>query len=185
MQNAAIAVSTARPRRSCLQSPAQAATASSLNLLPGRCQCDPEHPSEGSADQQFVVMLDAYRESGGLCRAQELRDLMGRSTAVGGRDAGALNRWIRRREVICFEWQANAWLPWFQFKGLGISPSPQPHAHLQPVLAELNAVYDPWELACWFARPNPWLSGCMPVDALLASLPEVVQAARADRFIAH
>lgn len=175
MQNAEIAVPTTRPHGS----------ASPVPLLAGQCQCEREHPSDDSADQQFVAMLDAYRDSGGLYRAQELQKALGRPTAAGGVGAGLLHGWIRRREVVCFEWQANAWLPWFQFNGLGRSPDPQPNPQLQPVLAELNAVYDPWELACWFARPNPWLGDRMPVDALLAHMPEVLHAARAERFIAR
>ena len=175
MQNTATPVppapapAPARPRHANLQTvPA---------WLPHECQCDLDH----GADAQFVAMLDAYRESGGLCRARELQEVMARSTGVGGPEAAALDGWIMQREVICFDWQASAWLPWFQFNRPGMAPHPQ----LRPVLQELNAVYDRWEIGCWFARPNPWLAGRMPVDALLAQLPEVLQAARAERFIAH
>lgn len=144
---------------------------------PQGCQCE----AHDNSDRQFVAMLDAYRDSGGLCRARELQEVIARSTDVGGPDVTALNGWIMQREVICFNWQGNAWLPWFQFNRLGMTPRPQLH----PVLQELNNVYDPWEIGCWFARPNPWLSGRTPVDALLPHLPEVLQAARAERFIAH
>ena len=145
------------------------------------CQCE----VTVCADQQFVAMLDAYRGSGGLCRAQELRALMAGSINVGGLGDGVLDGWIRRREVICFQWQANQWLPWFQFNRPGKTWQPQLRPHLQPVLSELNTVYDPWEMACWFTRPNPWLADRMPVDALTGNLPEVLDAARAERFIAH
>lgn len=144
---------------------------------PRECPC----AAHDSSDRQFVAMLDAYRNSGGLCRARELQEVFARSTEVGGPDVAVLNGWITHREVICFNWQANAWLPWFQFNRLGMTPHPQ----LRPILQELNTVYDPWEIGCWFARPNPWLADCTPVDALLAHLPDVLQAARAERFIAH
>ena len=145
--------------------------------LPRACQC----AAHDSADRQFVAMLDGYRDSGGLCRAREIQEVMARSTDVGGPDAAVLNGWIMQREVICFEWQASAWLPWFQFNRPGMTPHPQ----LRPVLQELNTVYDPWEIGCWFARPNPWLDQRTPVDALRANLPELLHAARAERFIAH
>ncbi len=144
---------------------------------PRACQC----ADHDNSDRQFVAMIDAYRESGGLCRARELQELIARSTEVGGPDVVVLNGWIMRREVICFNWQANAWLPWFQFNRLGMTLHPQ----LRPVLEELNSVYDPWEIGCWFARPNPWLFDRTPADALLARLPEMLHAARAERFIAH
>ena len=144
---------------------------------PRGCQCG----AHDDSDRQFVAMLDAYRESGGLCRARELQEVFARSAGVGGPDVAVLHGWIAQREVICFNWQANAWLPWFQFNRLDMTP----HPHLRPVLQELNTVYDPWEIGCWFARPNPWLDERPPVDALLMQLPEVLNAARAERFIAH
>ena len=145
------------------------------------CECE----LDLGADHQFVAMLDAYRQSGGLCRTQELRELMAGPCNVGGLDDAVLNGWIRRREVICFQWQANAWLPCFQFNRPGKTGQPQLRPQLQPVLSELTAVYDPWEIACWFTRPNPWLADRMPVNALVAHLPEVLNAARAERFIGH
>lgn len=167
---------------SLLQPPSQqpvfrAESALPIAAVPRGCQC----AAHDSSDIQFVAMLDAYRKSGGLCRARELHEVIARSTDVGGPDVAVLNGWIMQREVICFEWQANAWLPWFQFNRLDMTP----HSQLRPVLEELNTVYDPWEIGCWFARPNPWLSDRTPVDALLAHLPELLHAARAERFIAH
>lgn len=52
--------------------------------------------------------------------------------------------------MISFEWQQQAWLPWFQFRRADHQPDPA----LRAVLAELGSVYDGWELAHWFARPN-------------------------------
>ena len=126
-------------------------------------------------------MLDAYRTSGGLCRSREMQEIFVRSADVGGPDVAVLNGWIRQREVVCFDWEASVWLPWFQFNRPGLTPHPQ----LRPVLRELNTVYDAWEIGCWFARANPWLAGRTPVDALLECLPEVLHAARAERFLAH
>ena len=55
----------------------------------------------------------------------------------------------------------------------------------QPVLAELAPVFDNWSLADWFARPNAWLCDRSPVNVLASNLPAVLEAARADRFIAN
>jgi hypothetical protein len=173
MQN----IQIAKPASAALELPMRPVPVSTKQ----QCQCEMDF----GADRQFVLMLDAYRESGGLCRAQELRELLAGPPLAGGRDDSVLNGWIMRREVICFQWQANAWLPWFQFNRPGETPQPQLRPQLQPVLSELNTVYDPWEMASWFIRPNPWLADRMPVNALVSHLPEVLHAARAERFIAH
>ncbi len=130
------------------------------------------------ADGQFVAMLDAYRPSGGLARLQELATLRCGDAQV---DVNRLASCISRRELICFEWQSHAWLPLFQFNAIDMTPL----APLQPVLVELSCRYDPWELAQWFSQPNPWLAGQAPADTLLSDLAAVLQAARADRFVAN
>jgi hypothetical protein len=53
------------------------------------------------------------------------------------------------------------------------------------VLAELAGTFDDWELASWLAEPNAWLQGRTPVDALRAEPRAVLDAARADRFVAR
>ncbi|MBK7615415.1 MAG: hypothetical protein IPJ08_13330 [Burkholderiales bacterium] len=49
---------------------------------------------------------------------------------------------------------------------------------------ELPAELDAWQVAAWFARPNGWLNDARPVDQLARNLPAVLNAARADRFVA-
>ena len=131
---------------------------------------------DGRTDHQFVAMLNSYRASGGLARAQEVVAMFKRRE---GPDVATLKTWIACREVICFEWESQSWLPWFQFKVADM----QPHQDLGKVLTELTPVYDPWELANWFSRPNPWLSDQTPVDTIALNLPDVLNAARAARFI--
>ena len=149
-------------------------------VLHGRhAACMPrQYPPVRSADQQFITMLDAYRDTGGIARARELIQLC---RSHGGPTVAMIAAWIDSRAVICFEWRADIWLPWFQFHRHDLTPHPQ----LVPVFGELNAVYDPWDSAGWFAEPNPWIAHRAPVDALLTDLPGVLQAARADRFIAN
>ena len=126
-------------------------------------------------DAEFVAMLSAYRGSGGLARAQEVLALFNR---CGGPSMTTLARWIAEREVICFAWQSQPWLPVFQFDRVHL----EPNANLRPIYSELTCVYDQWEMGAWFARPNPWLENRTPVDTLFLDLPAVVSAARADRF---
>lgn len=57
--------------------------------------------------------------------------------------------------MIGFEWQSRTWLAIFQFNLFDMTRPPA----LGQVLAELIPVYDHWELANWFAQPNPWLVG--------------------------
>ncbi len=129
-------------------------------------------------DQQFIAMLDAYRNTGGIARADEASHRFRRGN---GPDPQTLRHWIDSRLVLCFEWSDKCWMPWFQFNRHTLHPHPQ----LAPLLAELATVFDPWETACWFAQPSPWIAGKAPVDRLLSDLPGVLDAARADRFVAN
>ncbi|WP_296443716.1 hypothetical protein [Rhodoferax sp. UBA5149] len=124
------------------------------------------------------MMLNSYRVSGGLARVPEVVALFKRH---GRSDVATLASWIDNREVLSFEWQSQTWLPLFQFNRFDMTPRPE----LGQVLAELTSVYGPWELANWFAQPNPWLVDRTPADMLGSDLPAVLNASRADRFIAN
>jgi hypothetical protein len=128
------------------------------------------------SDREFVALLEAYRAGGGLARAEELLAPFKCGRAP---DLATLARWIAVGQVISFVWQARTWLPLFQFDPIDTRPRPQ----LGQVLAELNAVYDDWELANWFAMPNLSLAGRTPVQAFASDLSAVVRAARIDRFV--
>lgn len=141
------------------------------NALPSSLQQLPER----AVDDQFMAMLDAYRSSGGLARGQEVKAMLKRG---GGPVVAALAGWIASRELICFEWQAQTWLPLFQFN----RPDLTPDRRLRPVFAELSRIYDHWDVATWFTVPNPWLAQRAPVDALLGDPGTVLDAARAERF---
>lgn len=136
----------------------------------------PQRSQECRTDQQFVVMLDAYRCNGGLARAPEVVALFKRCS---GSDVAVLASWIVKRKIICFEWQSIMWLPLFQFKLVDMTLRPG----ISQVVAELTAVHDQWQLAVWFAQPNPWLDERTPADMLGCDLGGVVRAARAARFV--
>ena len=128
-------------------------------------------------DHEFVHMLNSFRCSGGLSRLKEVAILCENR---GGLDIPSLSACLSRKEIICFEWRSEAWLPLFQFDPLGMMLRPQ----IQPVVSELSCIYGPWDLAYWFSQPNPWLADRTPADCVLSDLSTVLQAARADRFIA-
>jgi hypothetical protein len=129
----------------------------------------------GSASR-YVEMIKAFARTGGTMGGDELAQRM-RSRL--DQPVSKLARWIVRREVVSFRWQLHTVVPLFQF-----DQSIRPHPGIQPVVAELSAAFDDWEVAEWFALPNCWLSGVAPADAFAGDWHEVHRAARADRFIA-
>lgn len=90
-------------------------------------------------------------------------------------------RWIVDREIVCFTWQGQTFVPSFQF----VADAPRMRPEVQSLVAELRSVLDDWELAAWFAMPNPWLGHRAPVDLLDTNIESVMQAARTERFVGH
>jgi hypothetical protein len=80
---------------------------------------------------------------------------------------------------VNFVWRAQFLLPTFQFD----PPSMLPRSQVCEVIAELADVYDDWDIAAWFARPNVWLGDEAPALVIDVKGHAVVQAARADRFV--
>lgn len=131
---------------------------------------------ENHIDRQFMAMLDSYRCSGGLARAQEVFTIF---KSHHGTDAATLARWIVKRSVISFDWQSKVWIPLFQFNRIDMSLQPR----IAPILSALNPVFTAWELATWFARPNQWLADSTPADMISVDMNAVLDAAYTDRFI--
>lgn len=127
-------------------------------------------------DRTFICLLDAFRSHGGLAHGDEVAERLRR---LRGTDIASLARRIAARELICFEWQGELWLPLLQFDPLDMSLRPA----LAQVGAELAPAFEAWELCCWLAAPNASLDDRAPLDALPHGSDEVVQAARVDRFI--
>jgi hypothetical protein len=144
-------------------------------LGPSNGQSEADHRAEEQQrDMRFVNLLNAFRSSGGLARANEVASQFQR---YGAQDISVLGGWLLKRQVIAFEWHSKLWMPLFQF-----NPSDMTlRAGLADVLAELVVVYNDWDLASWFANPNPWLSDGLPADTLAVAAPQVLWAARAER----
>ena len=161
-----------------LPRPASSSAKPVLQRVPASTTCPDNCGLDRGAHHQFITMLNSYQATGGVACVEELVELFKRR---GGPSVDVLATWIERRQVICFEWRLGIWLPWFQFHCVDLVPHPQ----LSPIFAELTSVFDAWEIANWFARHNPRLAGRTPVGTLVADLPAVLNAARADRFIAN
>ena len=126
-------------------------------------------------DRAFVSLLNAYRSSGGLARAKEVFSLVKTRSNLG---VAVLANSIARRNVLSLQWQADVWMPLFQFERQGMTIKPT----LEPVLAALNPFFTPWALAQWCAQPNRWLDGKSPADTLDADADRVLRAACDERF---
>lgn len=127
--------------------------------------------------QGFAALLAAYRTSGGTARGTDVARLL-EEYEIG--TFVSLAQLIAADVVFAFEWRSTLWIPMFQFD-LG-SLSTKRTAPM--VLAELGPMFNGWERATWFARPNSWLKGRAPVNLIDTELAEVLEAARADRFVA-
>lgn len=145
-------------------------------LLP-RTATTAQHCDTERDDASFIALLNAYRPTGGLLRGDDLADLQAM------RDQGdrvALARSIVAGEILCFEWNRTFWVPAFQLDRDSLLVA----SGARSVLAELSRAFDSWLAAQWFVAPNAWLRGGAPVDLMVSDLPAVIDAARADRFIA-
>jgi hypothetical protein len=129
------------------------------------------YPSRAGAssvvgDREFIKVLDLYRSHGGLARSHEV---VARSVRQLGPNAASFASWIGERQVISFLWQAQIWMPLFQFNRFDMMPAPK----LRQVLVLLNTALDSWEVAAWFITEHTMLSG-RPPAALLARDPALV-----------
>lgn len=129
-------------------------------------------------DREFVLMQTAYESTGGLVTgnkwADELRSRFGQPISIAARA-------IVNRSVVHANWHGEIWLPKFQFK----LSEPSVRMEVRNVIGELRDAFNDWELAVWFAEPNSWLAGRIPANAIGDSGDEVIQAARADRYVAR
>ena len=131
---------------------------------------------DATAEAEFAAMRAEYRANGGFAGGDDLARLL---QDCGRGSFASLARGVVAGEVFGFEWRHTFWIPLFQFtEDLTVKPG------LKAVLAELASEYDGRRLAEWFVEPNGWLEARRPIDVLDASPDEVLQAARADRFVA-
>jgi hypothetical protein len=138
-----------------------------------------EQASAEPCGRDFAAMCETYRASGGMARGDDLARMLSERQAG---DFVSLAMLILERDVFAFQWQQSFWVPMFQFDIRDLSVKTNPNA--RQVMSELVDQFDGWALAVWFAQPNHWLHDARPVDLLNSNLADVLEAARADRFIA-
>jgi len=128
--------------------------------------------------RDFDAMTQAFRPHGGFLSGDEaVRRLRRRCD----QPLSTLGRWIVSRGVINVAWRGQILMPTFQFHLDDMSIEPA----CARVAGELTPVFDDWELALWFAAPNAWIGHAAPVALIAEDEPAVLEAARADRFIAR
>jgi len=120
----------------------------------------------------------AFQSTGGIANSNEMTV---RLRAHYDQPISQLARWIVARDVVSYTDCSETFLPLFQFELAQMSP----RQDVRTVIAELVSVFDDLELAWWFAESNAWLSGSTPVDSLRGDPGAVLNAARADRFVAN
>lgn len=135
-------------------------------------------PEEPGRHQPFFAVQEALRGKGGLARADDLARLLEDCRHV---DFIGLAKLMVSGAIFSVEWGGTHWIPMFQFNLADLTVKPA----AQSVLNELSTTFDGWALVEWFTQPNDWLAGRLPVDMIDSDLPVVLDAARADRFIAN
>jgi hypothetical protein len=133
--------------------------------------------SSQPSDEGFISMLAKYRSTGGIANAVELTQ---RQMNSKHSDANALAKLILIGEIFSFEWQGDFWIPLFQLNPKELTS----RQCVRQVLGELTNVFDGWALAVWFIQANAWLENKKPIDLLDSGLSSVLNAARADRYVA-
>jgi hypothetical protein len=133
------------------------------------------HATGVLSDYGFLHLLNRYRGHGGLARAAQVVTRLERGM---GLDADLLSRWQYERRAICFEWQGELWLPWFQF----LRGRPLPDPAVGRIVALLSAVINGAEIATWFGTPSSALSGHAPAEMIDLLPAAVLDAARRERL---
>ena len=126
---------------------------------------------------EVAALRSAYEDAGGIGRGDEIAKLLA-DHAPG--TFISVEQLVADGEIFGFEWEGFLWLPMFQFatRDLAIEAAPR------QVRAELGEEFDGWALSAWFVEPNMWLAHRRPIDLIGPHLEAVLQAARADRFVA-
>ena len=122
---------------------------------------------------QRLAIDMAFSRWGGLRPIDELCGL-----SAGRWEVDAL---LRHAEVLRLFRGWNLLVPVCQFDPADWSIRPG----IAAIVRELRPVFDDSEIAAWFAQPNSWIGHAVPIDTCEWNFFEVLQAARADRFVAH
>lgn len=99
--------------------------------------------------------------------SRDLTELAGHSAKNSSATA---NRWRNTRKIFGLTTADGVLYPAFQFT------QTEPHPSIAAVLGILPTRMTSWEIAFWFASPNPFLDGAVPAE-MLANVEELKAAA--------
>jgi hypothetical protein len=136
-----------------------------------------QHSFRRVENHEFLEMSRAYDAHGGIASGDQIAADLGRCR---DQPIAIVARWIVRREIVNFARRSGILIPRFQFSAADMKIRPA----VSRVIAELQAVFDDWEIAQWFTQPNTGLRNDRPLDLLAFDEAAVVDAARADRYVA-
>lgn len=145
-----------------------------LMVVPGGC-CRTE--SGPGSQCENGCLLEAFRSSGGVATGSELAAIL---SPLVDQSISRVARWIVSRQVVTFTWRTTVLIPLFQFDLDRMCI----RAGMHSVCSELSGALDSAELVLWFALPNAWLGSATPAKTMAIDVGAVLDAARADRFIA-
>lgn len=131
-----------------------------------------------ASDLAFSALRAAFRASGGLVCNEDLERLL--ADYHLDETALPLAQGLQSGALFAVPWGQRLWLPMFQ---LDLTDMRYRYDARQ-VRLELPDELDAWQVAAWFARPNGWLNDARPVEQMARNLPAVLNAARADRYVA-
>ncbi len=150
-----------------------------LAVEPIETRASPPDPQWRRREDVLVMdVMQGCRRRGGFASGEEIVQIM---RASWRQPISVLARWIVARQVLSFSWRSQILLPLFQFEESRMRPLDGVVA----VTTELKDVFDDLELADWFIKANAWLGDDAPADRVITDPPAVLEAARADRFIAR
>jgi hypothetical protein len=136
-----------------------------------------QHAFRRIENREFLEMSRAYDAHGGVASGDHIASELGR---YRDQPIAIVARWIFTREVVNFTWRSGILVPRFQFSGVDMKVQPV----VSRVIAELRDAFDDWEVARWFTQPNVGLRDDLPLAVLAIDEAAVIEAARADRYVA-
>ena len=128
-------------------------------------------------EEWFVAIAAVFVRNGGMATAEDANRM---ALLRSGQAVSALAHQMSTRESIWLTGHGRIWLPLFQVDPHTMSIRDEVLA----VTAELCHVFDEWDIASWFVERNSWLGNQAPVAVIHENPTEVLETARADRFIA-
>jgi hypothetical protein len=124
--------------------------------------------------QACECLLQAYVPYGGAFSGDDLVAVLADATE---QPISRVAHWIVEDRLIHLQVGGAICIPRFQFHGRQLRPL------LHQAVGELRGFCDAFEIAQWFVTPNAWLRDRLPVALVLQGDTEVVEAARADRYL--